>query len=150
MRMIALRIRALSDRIRSRRSVVGIWGDLWWPREHSVHPQNCGRCVVPPGSHALTSDLCAAVDSWKAVPGACWSVVETKDLEAALNPLPYSPVTQYLLGSTGSRKWPNLLMSLEEHASYSSASHREMTSYLLVPRRHLCLVQTHSEIFAWR
>jgi hypothetical protein len=99
MRMVALRVGALSDRIRSRGSVVGSWGDLWWPREHSVHPRKCSRCVVPPGSHALTSAFRAAADSWKAVPGACWSEVETKDLEAALKPLPYPPtVTQHLLG----------------------------------------------------
>lgn len=74
-------------------------GHLWWPRGQSVHPRKWSRCEVPRGSQALTSVFRIAVDSWKAVGGACCSEVKTKDAEAASNLLPYPVVvTQHLLG----------------------------------------------------
>lgn len=83
MTMLALRVDALSDRVRARGSVVGRWGDLWWPKEQSVHPWKCSRCVVPPGSQALPSALCplCSNEQLEGSAGPHWSDVDTKNLE---------------------------------------------------------------------
>lgn len=46
--------------------------------------------MLPRGNQALTSAFRVAMGSWEAASGACWSEVETKDQEAALNPVPCS------------------------------------------------------------
>lgn len=52
-----------------------------------MHPRKWSRCELPPGSCALTSAFRVAADSWEAASGACCSEAETKDHEAAENPL---------------------------------------------------------------